>query len=176
MGSFAQATSVCKSRKGLAATLDEDWFIWGPFGGYLAVSGVAHEPTLYRCAVTNAGVFDWELKVLGEKSDQFDLPYYARMIKKLGDPKKEKEKFFAMSPINFIQNVRVPVFVAAGKDDWVVEIEQSERLISALSKHNIPYEKLFIRDEAHGMAHLKNEVELYDRILVFLAKNLAPKQ
>ncbi len=146
------------------------------FGGYLAVAGVAHEPSLYRCAVTIAGVFDWELKVLGEKSGQFDVPYYARMIKKLGNPKNEKEKFFVMSPINFIQNIRVPVFVAAGKEDWTVEIEQSERLISALKKHDVPYEKLFISDEAHGMAHLKNEVELYDRILVFLAKNLTPKK
>ena len=29
------------------------------FGGYLAISGVVNEPSLYRCAVTIAGVFDW---------------------------------------------------------------------------------------------------------------------
>ena len=146
------------------------------FGGYLAISGVAHEPDLYRCAVTNAGVFDWGLQVQSEKYEQFDRPNYGRLIKKLGDPKKESEKFAAISPINFVDKIRVPVFVAGGKEDQTVEIEQSRRLVSALSKANVSYEKLFIGGEAHGMAFLKNEVELYDRIIAFLDKNLMPKK
>lgn len=146
------------------------------FGGYLAVSGVAHEPDLYRCAVTNAGVFDWALQIQSEKYDQFDRPYYGRMIKKIGDPKKEPEKFAAMSPINFVDKIRVPVFVAGGKEDQTVEIEQSKQLVSALDKYNVTYEKLFIGGEAHGMAYLKNEVELYDRVIAFLDKNLMPKK
>ena len=146
------------------------------FGGYLAISGVAHEPDLYRCAVTNAGVFDWALQVQSEKYDQFDLPYYGRMIKKLGDPKTAPKKFATMSPINFVDKIRVPVFVAGGKEDQTVELQQSRRLVSALDKNNVPYEKLFIGGEAHGMAYLKDEVELYDRIIAFLDKNLMPKR
>ena len=146
------------------------------FGGYLAVSGVAHEPELYRCAVTNAGVFDWALQVQTEKYDQYDHPYYGRMIKKLGDPKKDPERFAAMSPINFVDKIRVPVFVAGGKEDETVELQQSKRLVAALDKYNVPYEKLFVGGEAHGMAYMKNEVELYDRIIAFLDKNLMPKK
>jgi len=146
----------------------------GAFGGYLAVSGVAHEPDLYRCAVTNAGVFDWTMQVQAEKYDQYDVPFYGRMIKTLGDPKKEPAKYEAMSPINFIQNIRVPVFVTAGKDDEVVQINQSHKLISALEKNNVPFEKYFVGGEGHGMAFLKNEVELHDRILAFLDKHMAP--
>ncbi len=142
------------------------------FGGYLAVSGVAHEPGLYRCAVTNAGVFDWALQVQSEKYDQFDRPYYGRMIKKLGDPKQVPEKFAAMSPINFVDRIRVPVFVAGGKEDQTVEIQQSKRLVAALDKYHVTDEKLFVAEEGHGMRHLNNEVELYDRIMVFLDKYL----
>jgi len=144
----------------------------GSFGGYLALSGVAHEPDLYRCAVTNAGVFDWALQVQSENYYQFDAPFYGRMIKKLGDPKKEPEKFAAISPINFVDKIRVPVFVAGGKEDQTVEIEQSQHLVSALEKYHVPYEKLFVGEEGHGMRHLKNEVELYDRVVVFLDKYL----
>jgi len=144
------------------------------FGGYLAIAGVAHEPELYRCAVTNAGVFDWALQVQSEKYDQYDHPSYGRMIKKLGDPKKNEEKFTAMSPINFVDKIRVPVFVAAGTEDHVVGIQQSKRLVSALDKYKVPYEKLFVSDEGHGMSYLKDKVELYDRILVFLDKYLKP--
>lgn len=146
------------------------------FGGYLAVSGVAHEPDLYRCAVTNAGVFDWALQVQAEKYDQYDLPFYGRMIKKLGDPRQEPAKYEAMSPIHHVQNIRVPVFVGGGKDDQVVELQQSRKLIAEFERHKIAHEKLFIGGEGHGMAFLKNEVELYDRIEAFLAQHLKPKR
>jgi dipeptidyl aminopeptidase/acylaminoacyl peptidase len=71
-----------------------------------------------------------------------------------------------------VQNIRVPVFVAGGKDDTVVEIAQSRKLLSALDDHHVPYEKYLVGGEGHGMAFLKNQVELYDRILAFLDKNL----
>jgi dipeptidyl aminopeptidase/acylaminoacyl peptidase len=116
------------------------------------------------------------LQVQAEKYDQYDTPYYARMVKKLGDPKKDPEKFAAMSPIHLVSNIRVPVFVAGGKEDQVVEVQQSKKLLSALDKHHVPYEKLLVGGEAHGMAYLKNQVELYDRIVAFLDKNLQPKQ
>lgn len=144
----------------------------GSFGGYLAVSGVAHEPDLYRCAVTNAGVFDWTLQVQAEKYNQYDLPFYGRMIKTLGDPRVETAKYEAMSPIRHIAKIRAPVFVAGGKDDQVVELQQSRKLLNEFERHGITHEKLFIGGEGHGMAHLKHQVELYGRIEAFLAKHL----
>lgn len=144
----------------------------GSFGGYLAVSGVAHEPELYRCAVTNAGVFDWALQVQSEKYDQYRRPFYGRLIKKLGDPKKDTAKYEAMSPIKHVANIRVPVFVAGGKDDIVVEIQQSKKLMSAFDDHKITYEKYLVGGEGHGMAFLKHEIEYHDRVLAFFDKNL----
>jgi dipeptidyl aminopeptidase/acylaminoacyl peptidase len=145
------------------------------FGAYLALSGVAHEPNLYRCAVVNAGVFDWEQIIRDRKYRQFDDPQFALLLRKLGDPKKEKEKFDAISPIRFVGNVHVPVFVAHGKDDPVAPVSESRRLVSELQKYNVPHEALFKSGEGHGMAHLDNQVELYSRIEAFLAKNLAPR-
>ena len=81
-----------------------------------------------------------------------------------------------MSPINFVDQIRVPVFVAGGKEDQTVDLQQSKRLVSALDKYHVPYEKLFIGGEAHGMAFLKDKVELYDQIIAFLDKNLKPKK
>ena len=100
---------------------------------------------------------DCALQVRSEKYDQFDRPYYGRMIKKLGDPNRESERFAAMSPINFVDKIHVPVFVAGGTEDQTVEIQQSKRLVSALDKYHVPYEKLFIGEEADGMAHFKSK-------------------
>jgi acetyl esterase/lipase len=148
----------------------------GSFGGYLAVSGVVNEPALYRCAVTIAGVFDWEQQIKDKKYDQYDNPTYGWMLRKLGDAKKQPEKFDAISPGRHVDQIHVPVFVAGGKDDFTVEIEQSRALISALAKYHVQYETLIVREEGHGMAHLDNEVELYTRILGFLDKYVKPAQ
>lgn len=147
----------------------------GSFGGYLAMMGVTSEPGLYRCAVTIAGVFDWERHIKEEKYFQYDSPQYSRMVRKLGDPKKHREKFDSMSPIRRADRIRVPVFVAGGKEDFVVEISQSKALISALEEHKVPHEKMLVREEGHGMAHLNNQVELYGRIEEFFAKHMAPR-
>ncbi len=146
----------------------------GSFGGYLAVSGVVNEPDLYRCAVTLAGVFDWEQLIKDKKFDQYESPTYRRMLRKLGDPKQQPEKFEAISPGRHADRIKVPVFVSGGKDDQTVEIEQSKRLIAALERFKIPHETYIVGEEGHGMAHLSKRVELYTRIEAFLAKNLPP--
>lgn len=146
----------------------------GSFGGYLALSGVTREPDLYRCAVTIAGVFDWERVMNADKFYQYESNSYAYLKRKLGDPAKQREKFAAMSPIHLVNQVHVPVFVSHGTDDYVAEVSESKRLISELNKYKVPNEVLLVRGEGHGMGHLTNQVELYSRIEAFLAKNLAP--
>ncbi len=146
----------------------------GSFGGYLALSGVVNEPALYRCAVAISGVFDWEQLIHDNKSNQYDNPNYGRLLRKLGDPKKDKPKFDAISPVRHVDQIRVPVFVSHGGDDPIADIGQSKRLLSELDKNHVPHESLIVGSEGHGMSHLDNRVELYSRIEAFLAKNLAP--
>ena len=146
----------------------------GSFGGYLAISGIVNEPELYRCAITIAGIFDWGRVVQDEKYYQYDSPSFGWMIRELGDPKKQKEYFDSISPVRHVEKIRVPVFVAHGKDDPVADISESRRLISELKEHNVPHEVMFAGGEGHGFGHLGNQVELYTRIEAFLAKNLAP--
>ncbi|HWA86711.1 MAG TPA: alpha/beta fold hydrolase [Opitutus sp.] len=147
----------------------------GSFGAYLALSGVVNEPSLYRCAVTIAGVFDWAAVMRNKRFDRYDNPTYSRLLLKLGDPKRQAEKFDEISPVRHVDQVRVPVFVAHGKEDPVADIGQSRELISELEKNHVPHETMIVGGEGHGMAHLKNEVELYERIEAFLARNLAPE-
>jgi acetyl esterase/lipase len=150
----------------------------GSFGGYLALAGVVNDPTLYRCAVTIAGVFDWE-KLISDKKWDYEHsasdPEFLRLMRKLGDPKKQPEKFDAISPVRHVDQIKVPVFVNHGGYDPISDITQSTRLISELDKYHVPHESLIVSEETHGMAHLSNEMELYARIEAFLAKNMAPE-
>jgi acetyl esterase/lipase len=147
----------------------------GSFGGYLALEGVVDEPSLYRCAVGISGVYDWEQLIRDRKYDysKFD-PWYAILLRRLGDPRNEPAKFDAIAPVRHIDRVRVPVFVTHGGDDPIADIGQSTRLLSELKKNNVPNESYFVGNEGHGMLHFANRVEQYSRIEAFLARNMAP--
>ncbi len=143
------------------------------FGGYLAISGVAHEPDLYRCAITVAGVFDWEKMLKDARSSSYFRGRYGVLRRNLGDPKKTPETFAAISPIRHVSAIKVPVFVAHGSEDMVASASQSGSLITELKRYGVPFEKLIESDEGHGFHQLENQIALYTAIEQFLAKNLA---
>lgn len=146
--------------------------VGGSFGGYLAVCGAAFEPNLYQCAVTIAGVFDWE-RAIGEwRHNTIDTSRYDFYRRNLGNPAKQAAKFEAMSPLRSADKIRIPVFIAHGKEDRAVDSEQSYRLAKTLKQVGVPYETMFEEMEGHGFFTLENRVELYTRIEAFLKKHL----
>jgi acetyl esterase/lipase len=147
----------------------------GSFGGYLALSGAENEPSLYKCGVTIAGVFDYSRFINERKYDQYTNAAFAILKRHLGDPAKQKEKFDAISPLRHVDKVKIPFFVSGGTEDNTVDISESRSLLSELSKYNIPHEELIVGGEGHGMYHVENQVQLYDRIDAFLAKYLSPE-
>jgi acetyl esterase/lipase len=144
----------------------------GSFGGYLAICGATFEPDLYRCAVTFAGVFDWE-RLMREMRRGGEVSYsYDWMVRKLGDPKQMQEKFDSISPLKEAGKIRIPVFIVHGEADNVTDSNQSRRLAKILAGAGVPHETLFVHDEGHGFFSMKNRVELYHRMEAFLKKNL----
>ncbi len=141
-------------------------------GAYLAISGVVHEPDLYRCAVVCDGFFDWEDYMVQTKFFQYSSNTYAYFRRKLGDPKTEKEKYQAISSINFISRAHAAVFVAHDKADSDIYLAQSRRLVSELAKNKLPHDSYFSTNTWVPKAHLEHQVERYARIEAFLAKNL----
>lgn len=141
-------------------------------GGYLSVSGVAFEPDLYKCAVTIVGVFDWAKRIKDRSGYRFDRSSEGFFLQRLGDPDTEAAKFAAISPINYVDQIKVPVYVSAGKDDSNVDASQSTKLVSALKKNGVPVETFFPETEGHGYFKTKNNLRLYREIDAFLAKYL----
>ena len=144
------------------------------FGGYLAACGAAFEPDLYRCAIAISGVFDWAQVMKEAKYDQYSSAKFGILRRFLGDPNKRTEDFDAISPLRHVDQMKIPVFVAHGKEDNIADVAESRRLIIELEKFHVPHEVMIVGGEGHGMHYLKNEVALYSRLEDFLAKNLAP--
>lgn len=141
------------------------------FGGYLAMAGAAFEPDLYRCAVSFAGVFDWERMLRDDRANENDFRS-AWLRRELGDPKANRERFEAMSPYHHVTQIKCPVFIAHGDEDRNADTSQSRRLVKALAKAGVPHETMFVADEGHGLASTQHRVEFFTRLEAFLKRHL----
>lgn len=147
----------------------------GSFGGYLAVCGAAFEGSLYRCAVTIAGIFDWAQVMRDARNSEISRAQYSILRRNLGDPKTQQTHFEEISPLRSADKITIPVFIAHGYDDPVASVGESKRLIRALEKNHIPHEVMLKGGEGHGFNFLENRVELFTRLETFLAQNLKPR-
>jgi dipeptidyl aminopeptidase/acylaminoacyl peptidase len=143
----------------------------GSFGGYLAAAGVAFEPGLFRCAVTECGVFDWE-KFIASKRDVARPGEYERLTDMLGTSAEARRHLEEISPLEHADQIHVPVLIAHGTEDRVVDVAQSKKFAAALKKRGVACETFFRPLEAHGFYEYKDRVAFYHRVEAFLAANV----
>jgi dipeptidyl aminopeptidase/acylaminoacyl peptidase len=85
---------------------------------------------------------------------------------------EERDQIQARSPLNHVEKIRAPVFLAYGGKDPRVHLSQGKRLASELKKHKKKFEMIVEEQESHGFHIEKNRIELYRKIDEFLKKNL----
>ncbi|WP_256644094.1 prolyl oligopeptidase family serine peptidase [Stenotrophomonas sp. 9(2022)] len=137
------------------------------YGAYSAMMGAAREPGLYRCAAGFAGVYDLPLMhVRGDIRANASGKTYLREW--LGEPKE----LAAWSPVNLAGQIKVPVLLAAGRDDVRAPPVHTERMAAALNKARVPVETLYYRHEGHGLYREANQRDYFTHLLAFLSRNL----
>ncbi|MEN5426629.1 S9 family peptidase [Stenotrophomonas pennii] len=137
------------------------------YGAYAALMGVAKEPDLYRCAAGYVGIYDLPMMhTRGDIQDNRSGTNYLREW--LGPVDKVRE----VSPVNLASQIRVPVFLAAGREDQRAPVQHTERMEAALKKAGVPVESLYYPREGHGFYVDANRREYYGKLLAFLSQNL----
>jgi dipeptidyl aminopeptidase/acylaminoacyl peptidase len=142
------------------------------YGGYAAMAGITTTPELYRCAVNYVGVVDLPELYGYWSGAAIESGIEAWFRRAIGDPRGDRERLDATSPINNLDGLDVPLFIAHGRRDPRVPIAQAERLIRALRRRGIDHEVLFKNDEGHGFVKQENNVELFTRLEAFFAEHL----
>jgi dipeptidyl aminopeptidase/acylaminoacyl peptidase len=103
-------------------------------------------------------------------------PYWESFRKALydevGDPVKDKDFLIATSPLFHAKEIRKPLFVIQGANDPRVIKAESDDIVEAVKKNNVPVEYVVFPDEGHGFSKKKNQAEAYQRIVDFLDKYL----
>ena len=143
----------------------------GSYGGYSVLFALGHNPELYKCGVSIAGVTDW-LSIFQRTEDseyKFARQYW---IENIGDPKTDEAFLKSISPVYFADKIMAPVLLIQGKEDRTVPPKQARAMIAALEKAGRKPESLFLAEEGHGLRSLKTRLKAFKAIEAFLEQHL----
>ncbi len=143
----------------------------GSYGGYSALFSVIRSPDLYKCAVSIAGVTDLAL-IFTENGVKFNNKTRDFFVKSIGDPLTDLPRLKKYSPIYRYKEIGVPVFLAHGMRDRVVDVEHSYRLNLLLDLTTVEHELHTYKTLGHGFSLLSQHQEYYDDLMPFLNKHL----
>ncbi|WP_454831908.1 alpha/beta hydrolase family protein [Pseudoxanthomonas wuyuanensis] len=137
------------------------------YGAYAALTGVAKEPALYRCAAGYVGVYDLPMMhTRGDVQRRGSGETYLREW--IG----ERNELAAVSPTNMADRIKVPVFLAAGGEDERAPIQHSELMERRLKAAGIPVETLYYKTEGHGFYTEEHQREYYRKLLDFFSQHI----
>lgn len=142
------------------------------FGGYLTACCVAFSDIQFKCAISNAGFFNWKTQF--QSSRQQNNQTYEYILKKLKDNNRNTAYLKKISPYFYTERINTPFLLCGGYKDKTVDIEQSIRFGRKLRK-NSPAGKpstLFIPHEYHGFYYEESLIKYYKTVFSFLNKHM----
>jgi dipeptidyl aminopeptidase/acylaminoacyl peptidase len=140
------------------------------FGGYAVMAGLVYTPELYAAGINYVGVVD--IPTLIPKAVSAQRMYW--MHTRLGDLTKaaDRQRLRDTSPVNFADNIRVPLLMAYGRNDPRVKIEHAYAIEGALKKAGRPYQLIIVNDEGHGFRKEENRLAFFQQVDAFLKRHV----
>lgn len=136
------------------------------YGGYAALIGVEKEPKLYRCAVSIAGVSDLSQMALDDER------FYGGKDSAGDAMGTDPASLRAQSPLEHVQDIRVPVLLVHGENDYTVLVGHSKAMDRELTRHVVPHELVLIPHGGHSLERPEMRLTLYRKVTEFLNANL----
>jgi len=141
------------------------------YGGYSALMSTAIEPDVYKCAASFAGVTDLNLIFnRSQISRNHELEDLLKQI--VGDPTKEQESLQQYSPVYQYKDLNVPLFIAHGDEDDIVDVEHSWRLKKMLDLRGVSYKWQILKGVGHGFEYVGQADKFYRKLVPFLKRHL----
>ena len=139
----------------------------GSFGGYMA-NWVAGHTDRFRAIVTHASL--WELRGFHGTTDTGALWEF-----EMGDPYRDPTRYIRESPSEHIAEIRTPMLVIHGEQDFRVPVSEALRLWTDLRRHGVAAKFLYFPDENHWILKPQNARLWYATVLAFLDEHVLGK-
>jgi dipeptidyl aminopeptidase/acylaminoacyl peptidase len=139
----------------------------GSYGGFMTMAAMTAAPGEFKVGVNLFGVTNWlrTLKSIPPYWESFRKALYDEM----GDPNTaDSVRLYDISPLFHADNVIDPVMILQGANDPRVLQIESDEMVEAIKKNNIPVEYVIFPDEGHGFVKKENQIAGYGKILSFL--------
>lgn len=145
--------------------------IGGSYGGYITMAAMTFEPEEFKVGVNIFGVTNW-LRTLKSIPPWWESQRKA-LYNEMGDPfTLDSVRLYDISPLFHAHQVKNPIMVLQGANDPRVLQIESDEIVEAVRKNNVPVEYVLFPDEGHGFRKKENEINGYGQILTFLDKYL----
>ena len=125
----------------------------GSYGGYMSLAMAVDYGTQLRGAVDMVGISSFATFLNNTESYRRDL-----RRAEYGDERDPAMRAFqdSIAPLNNADRIRVPLFVAHGKNDPRVPYTEAEQIVRAARKNGVPVWYLLADNEGHGFARKAN--------------------
>jgi dipeptidyl aminopeptidase/acylaminoacyl peptidase len=147
--------------------------IGGSYGGYMVLAALAFRPDVFDVGVNIFGVSNW-VRTLQSMPAWWGAERDA-LFAELGNPATDEERLRRISPLFHAERIKRPMIVLQGANDPRVLQVESDEIVAAVKKNNVPVEYIVFPDEGHGFVKRENEIRGYRAILVFLDTHLAKR-
>jgi dipeptidyl aminopeptidase/acylaminoacyl peptidase len=132
--------------------------------GYTTLAALAFRD-VFKAGASHFGVS--ELAAMAEDTHKFESRYLDGLI---GPYPAAKERYAELSPINSVDNIRVPLILFQGLEDKVVPPNQAEMMYDAVKAKGIPVAYVPFEGEQHGFRKAENIRRALDGELYFLSR------
>jgi dipeptidyl aminopeptidase/acylaminoacyl peptidase len=148
--------------------------IGGSYGGFMVLAALAFQPDVFDVGVNIFGVSNW-LRTLQSIPPWWEAQRQA-LYAEMGDPATDEERLRRISPLFHAHNIKKPLIVLQGANDPRVLQIESDEIVEAVRKNNVPVEYIVFPDEGHGFVNRENEIRGYRAIADFLDTHLKGKR
>jgi dipeptidyl aminopeptidase/acylaminoacyl peptidase len=144
----------------------------GSYGGYMVLAAATFAPTEFAAHVDYFGVS--ELKTLVEQFPAYWESFLPFIYAKFGDPRDPTDVAYMhdRSPLYFVDRIQRPLLVVQGDKDVRVRKDQSDRIIDALKRRDVPVHYLVLKNEGHGFSRNESQIAAYGATDRFLDRYL----
>lgn len=137
------------------------------YGGYLALLAMTKFAGSYDAGAVVSGIPDL-IPYLNNSSPFVRLSRVAEY----GDPDKDFKMLQNLSPASYIENLKGPVQLIHGVNDYTVSVAQIYDFYRALNRQNSASELILFRDEGRSMHHKESWVQSVGQRIRFFRKQL----
>ena len=141
----------------------------GSYGGYMVLASLVHFGDRLTAGVERVGISNFVTFLENTQGYRRDL-----RRAEYGDERDPDMREFLerISPLNQVEKIARPMLIAQGLNDPRVPASESEQIVAALRKRDVPVWYVLARDEGHGFRKKVNRDYLTAATALFLQHHL----